>query len=48
MTVLPFTLKLPVILTLPVNWWVLDSRLPNTVDPVMYSLEDVISWTISV
>jgi hypothetical protein len=30
----PLTIKLPVIDTLPVNWWVFDSWLPNCVDPV--------------
>jgi len=33
----------PVTLTDPVNWCVLDNILPNTLDPVIYSLEDVIS-----
>ena len=46
--VIPFpvlTVKLPVMLTLPVNWCVLASKLPNLLDPVTKSTEDVIVCT---
>ena len=47
-TVLLLTLKLPVIETEPVNWWVLVSIVPNLVEPVTKSVEEVITWAIIV
>ena len=41
-------LKDPVIETEPVNWWVLVNRDPLTLDPVIYSLDDVTSCTFIV
>jgi len=39
----PFIIKDPVIFTEPVNSCVLDNSLPNIVDPVMYSVLEVIT-----
>jgi hypothetical protein len=44
----PFTLKLPVILTEPVNSWVLVDSEPNLVEPVIKLTLDVIVCTTSV
>ncbi len=41
-SVLPCTLKLPVISTDPVNSWVLLCNVPNRVDPVTNSVDEVI------
>ena len=40
----PVTFNEPVILTEPVNWWVLVSKVPNLVEPVTKSVEEVIVW----
>ena len=44
MTFESFTAKEPVTLTEPVNWWVLDNKLPKRVDPVTKSILEVIVW----
>ena len=44
----PLTANDPVIKTLPVNWWVFESKLPFTEEPVIYSCEAVIVWIINV
>jgi hypothetical protein len=43
-TLFPFTAKLPVIDTLPVNWCVLVDKLPKRVEPVTKSVDDVMVW----
>jgi hypothetical protein len=40
--------KLPVTDTLPVNCWVLSKLFPNTLDPLEYTIEDVICCTFNV
>lgn len=44
----PLTVRLPVMLTLPVNWWVSVSCVPNFVEPVTSSVEAVMYCTASV
>ena len=39
----PFIVNEPVTETEPVNWWLSESKDPNLVEPVMNSVEDVIT-----
>jgi len=41
-TLEPLTANEPDTETLPVNWWVLEVNVPNLVDPVTKSVDDVI------
>ena len=44
----PVTLKEPDTLTVPINVWVSFVASPNTFDPLLYIIEDVIVWTYNV
>ena len=44
----PVTLNEPDTLTVPFNVWVSADESPNTFDPLLYIIEDVIVWTYNV